>query len=292
MTENTESIRWGAERRLEFIEFRVYWEGYVNRNDLTKRFGVSTPQASTDLSLYQRLAPENIQYDSSAKRYVGTEHFQPRILRPNADRYLAQLRGMADGIITSEETWINHAPAIDAMTIPQRKVEPAILKGILAAIRSRRSVEIRYQSMNKNRPEAAWRHITPHAFGFDGLRWHVRAFCHEDHKFKDFVLSRCYGVGDFAEPGATPMDDIKWNTFVDVILEPNPALSHGQRSAVALDYCMDNGQLKMSIRQSLLFYFNERLRLDVPPSDGHHAKIHVVVVNREEFLAALQTART
>lgn len=36
-----------------------------------------------------------------------------------------------------------------------------------------------YQSMNRDRPDPAWRRISPHAFGFDGLRWHVRAWCHE-----------------------------------------------------------------------------------------------------------------
>ena len=39
-------LRWGIERRLEFIEFRLYWEGRVNRADLTSVFGISTVQAS------------------------------------------------------------------------------------------------------------------------------------------------------------------------------------------------------------------------------------------------------
>jgi predicted DNA-binding transcriptional regulator YafY len=32
--------------------------------------------------------------------------------------------------------------------------------------------------------------LTPHAFGYDGFRWHTRAFCHTDRKFKDFLLPR------------------------------------------------------------------------------------------------------
>jgi len=34
-------LRWGVERRLEFIAFRLLWEGHMNRGDLMDAFGVS-----------------------------------------------------------------------------------------------------------------------------------------------------------------------------------------------------------------------------------------------------------
>ncbi len=64
MQKATTDYRWGVERRLEFIEFRLFWEGGINRSDITAYFGVSVPQASKDLSEYQRIAPSNIRYDS------------------------------------------------------------------------------------------------------------------------------------------------------------------------------------------------------------------------------------
>jgi hypothetical protein len=30
---DTKGFRWGVERRLEFVEFRLFWEGGVNRSD-------------------------------------------------------------------------------------------------------------------------------------------------------------------------------------------------------------------------------------------------------------------
>ena len=63
-------LKWGIEQRLEFIEFRLYWEGAINRSDIMGRFGVSMPQASKDLSRYQELAPENMAYNKSEKRYL------------------------------------------------------------------------------------------------------------------------------------------------------------------------------------------------------------------------------
>ncbi len=43
-------LRWGVERQLEFIEFRLFWEGHVNRGDLMSAFAVSANQAPTDLN--------------------------------------------------------------------------------------------------------------------------------------------------------------------------------------------------------------------------------------------------
>jgi hypothetical protein len=57
MTEQVRNIKWGAEKRLEFIDFRLFWEGAINRVDIMDQFGVSVPQASKDLSLYQEKAP-------------------------------------------------------------------------------------------------------------------------------------------------------------------------------------------------------------------------------------------
>jgi hypothetical protein len=55
-------LSWGVERRLEFIEFRLFWEGRVNRSDLMEVFGVSVNQASTDLNRYLGMAPNNMLY--------------------------------------------------------------------------------------------------------------------------------------------------------------------------------------------------------------------------------------
>jgi predicted DNA-binding transcriptional regulator YafY len=225
--------RWGTERRLEFIEFRLFWEGGVNRGDITSHFGVSVPQASNDLSRYKELAGDNIQYDASEKRYLPTANFHPRFIKPTADRYLAQLKAVADGILAPDETQLDGLPGVDTMPIPGRRIEPDILKALLTAIRAHRSIEIHYQSMNPIRPDPIWRRITPHAFGHDGFRWHTRAFCHMEGKWKDFIVSRCRGVRNEGEPGARPEDDKHWRTFFDVILKPNPALSPSQRETIA-----------------------------------------------------------
>ena len=73
-----ERISWSVETRLEFVEFRLFWDGRVNRGDLVRHFGISVPQASTDLARYQQLAPGNLLYDRNAKTYAAAKGFTPR----------------------------------------------------------------------------------------------------------------------------------------------------------------------------------------------------------------------
>ena len=97
MAEAATVLKWGVEQRLEFIEFRLFWEGSINRAALVETFGVSVPQASKDLTLYQERAPGNMEYDTRAKRYVAAEKFVLRFLEPDPYIYLSQLRSVAEG---------------------------------------------------------------------------------------------------------------------------------------------------------------------------------------------------
>jgi hypothetical protein len=283
-------MRWGVEKRLEFIEFRLFWEGGINRADIMDRFGISVPQASKDLSLYEERAPGNLVYDRSEKRYFASSRFKPVFLKPEADRYLTQLKSVSDHIMSPEETWLSDMPPLDAMPVSHRRIDVNVLRSLLVAVRHGRAVEVLYQSMNVSRPEPGWRWITPHAFGNDGLRWHVRAYCHIDKKFKDFLLSRCLDSRAQGEAGAAPTDDIFWNEFFDVVLSPNPVLSKKQQEVIAQDYKMTDGHICVPVRKALLYYFQKRLRLDLAGAlDGPH-EVPVVITNRDGFADALAEA--
>jgi hypothetical protein len=282
-----ERRRWGTDQRLEFIEFRLYWDGTINRSDITAQFGVSVPQASNDLSLYKELAGENLRYDSSSKRYEAASDFKPRLIKPNAERYLAQLKAIADHVVEPSETPISDVPNLGVMPIPHRRVDPEILRNIVRAVRRQRSISIEYQSLNDDRPEPIWREISPHAFSHDGLRWHVRAFCHLESTYKDFILSRCLAVGPMAEPKGHAENDTTWTTIFNVVLKPNPKLSSAQQRVIELDYGMSEGKSIVPVRMALLYYFDKRLRLDIAEAKDRPKETPVVIQNRKEYDAAL-----
>lgn len=286
-----EVLKWGVERRLEFIEFRLFWNGGVNRSDLTDAFGVSVPQASKDLTHYQEKAPLNAVYDRSARRYVAGPKFWPLFLDPDPGSYLMRLHSAAEGFIESASNWLSIPPNVDISLTLRHKIDTQVLRSVLAAIREKKSLDLHYQSMSRARPEPAWRRITPHAFGFDGLRWHVRAWCHETARFKDFVLSRFLAYGEFGEPGAGADQDRLWQETFDITIVPHPHLSVGQQAVVAKDYNMVDGHAVLTVRYAMLFYVLKRLGL----SEGgrtHDPRLqHIVAANEREVAAALGRAQ-
>jgi hypothetical protein len=286
MNDEMPGIRWGVEQRLEFIEFRLFWEGGVNRSDIIDVFGVSVPQASKDLSLYQERAPGNVTYDKSGKRYVAAASFVPRFLKPDPGAYLSRLRSVGEGLSMPVESWIANPPETDIALTPKRDISADVLRAVLKAVRDRQSIEVLYQSMSKQRPDPVWRRISPHAFGYDGFRWHARAFCHIDNTFKDFLLPRtldCRVPG----PGETGNNDRLWHEHFSFQIVPHPKLTPSQQIVVAKDYGMNSGKCTLSVRYAMLFYVLKRLgllndaRLDDP------RRQHIVVLDPIAVQSAL-----
>lgn len=274
-------LKWGVERRLEFIEFRLYWEGGVNRSDIVEAFDVSVPQASKDLTLYQERAPHNAVYDKSAKRYVASEKFQPCFLKPDAAHYLTQLRSVAEGILPATASWIAHFPPYSGPPVPARDVTNETLRTVLGAIRGKLAIEIKYQSLS--RPEPRWRWIAPHAIGFDGFRWHARAFCQIDQTYKDFLLARIVETRGSKANEIEPGGDTDWNEEVTLEIGPHPELSDTQKRVVALDYGMRGGKAKIPVRKALLYYALKRLGLDTDPPARRPQDQQVVLLNRSSI---------
>jgi hypothetical protein len=144
--------------------------------------------------------------------------------------------------------------------------------------------------MNKVRPDPIWRRITPHAFGYDGFRWHVRAYCHLDSKFKDFLLPRILEVRGKDKPGLTGDADWHWNNYFDVIIGPHPDLTESQKQVVSKDYGFDHGKGVLSVRYAMLFYVLRRLGLLGDATKLSARTQHIVTLNRRETEAALQAA--
>ena len=284
--EARQGLRWGVERRLEFIDFRLFWDGRINRSDLTEQFGISIPQASTDLARYQEMAPDNLTYDPSLKCYLATETYRPVFEVEDAGRYLAQLNSLASGTIAREEAWLAETPEFRIVPTPGRSVDSRSLKAILRGIRDSLALRIRYQSMSK--PEPHWRWITPHALGFDGFRWHVRALCHNDETFKDFVFARIYEIGESRLHAMDSGADKAWFDSVTAIISPHPGLSESQSKAVRLDYDMPEGVRAITVSSAFLYYFLKHMGLDGDPERKRPQDQQIVLVNREEVMAALK----
>jgi predicted DNA-binding transcriptional regulator YafY len=283
-------VRWNVEQRLVFIEDRLFWLRAVNRNDLMERFGVSTSQASADIAQYLALKPKGVEYDKSAKRYVAGDDFHPLLSQPDATKILGELRLVEFGLVSGDDMTFGSAPPFAATPLPDRPIDPLVLRALLAAIREHEAVSVRYQSMS--RPEPTRRTIEPHALAHDGFRWHVRAFDRESGAFRDFVVGRISAPRADGRAQSNPEDDEEWNSFVSLEIAPHPKLTEAQTRAIAADYGIRGTSTKIRVRRSLLFYALKRLGLDVPADARPPNEQQIVLVNRKEIDALTKRADT
>jgi predicted DNA-binding transcriptional regulator YafY len=270
-------IRPELARRFELIEWRVYWQGRINRYELEERFGISAAQASADLRAYEAAAPGNIEYDNREKTFVPTPTFQPKFLTVSADRYLAQLNAIQNNVVAARDTWFGSPPLAAVMPV-LHTVESEVLRRILEAMREQSAVSMEYQSLTNTRT----RKIAPHALAFDGHRWHIRAWCLEHREFRDFVLTRMISVGEREAFESNAMKDVEWHDKAELKIIPHPKLSRPQQEAIGRDYGMTEGVLVLSIRIALAYYVIKRLNLDLDIDQIPPERQQIYLANRDE----------
>ncbi len=270
---------WSAVQRLQFIEFRLLWEGHVNRSDLIETFSISVPQSTLDFREYMERAPGNMDYDKRLRHYFPTPTFKPVFISDRAEGYLSQLTTLAvSGENQSIPGLLGATPSFDILPAPERRVDSITLQQLLKSMREGLSVEIHYQSLSS--PNPSWRRISPHSLASDGLRWHVRAYCHRKEEFRDFVLGRIMDIRDAQASVISATADMEWNEIIKVTISPNPALTADQHKIIERDYSMTQGRTEISVRKSLLFYLKRRLGID-DGAEKPPAAQQVVIVNIE-----------
>lgn len=268
---------WGRKKRLEYLEHKLYWAGKINRGDLTEKFGISIPQASVDFTKYQEVAPQNTIYNASAKYYEPTESFSPKFIELSADAYFSfELSSPIRSITTCESDYIAETPN------PSRFINSKVLRTLVQAIKNKQVVSVDHRSFNNPQP-GNHRLISPHAFGTDGSRWHVRAYCHKNNTFKDFVIGRIVSAVVESHSDIDVNSDHKWFDFMEVLIEPNPTLSDDQKNIVAMDYGMTDHKLKFKCRIALLFYLMKKLGIDQNSNDHPGKEQQIVVKNFDEI---------
>lgn len=282
-------LKWGVRKRLEFLEFQLFWNGRFNRADVAKAFGMSAQQASADIAHYQKMAPDNLAYDNALKAYVRSPAFSPLFIGETSDRFLQQLVAIESGWMQKEDTWFEDMPPVEVVKLTRRPTNHRHLLAILDAIHNHTELSIDYHSMTGS-PNSA-RSIAPHAMAYIADRWYVRAWSREHNDFRDYNLTRIRGVRDSRPCAIDHGLDYEWAHKIDLILMPNPGLSPERRTAVESEYQMVDGRLTVAVRLSLSFYLMSEYNLDVPTGQLQPKKQQLVLTNREDVEQARHLAR-
>ena len=155
---------------------------------------------------------------------------------------------------------MGYEPPVASVPVPIRKLSTETLSALVRSVRTGSKLRLDYLSIT--REEASTREISPHAFGFDGLRWHVRAYCHHREKFRDFVIGRISNIDGERASEINPNADAEWGRELDVVLAPYPKLNSSAKKGVEADFGMVEGKVSVKCRQAMLYYFFRRLNLD------------------------------
>lgn len=239
------NIRNGAlvRLRLRWIEDRLWWVGSISRSDLVTRFEISAPQATNDFSLYQKLAPNNMQYDVKKKLYVIGELFVP-LFEKDHESWLTN---------SAEEN--EKLRCIDVATVKflRRGIASEIAQVIIRSSKSKTPLRIIYQSMKTD--SSVERIICPHSIVETHIRCHIRAWDFARQAFVDLVPSRILKFeSDDSKPWVEQEEDDQWNKMVEIILIPSKKLTDSQRIITERDYRMTSGRLIITVRACMVYY--------------------------------------
>lgn len=253
----------GQYQRWQILELLLHWHGHFSSHDLVSLTGVGRVQYSRDVKEYEQKFPGQLNYDTVRKRYLPSPEFQPKLSNCTLADYQA--------LILSDES-----------TIPVEILSVANLWGgvpspirqnlskIRQAIAEKRAMHIHYGSLTH--PEGQWREVVPHSLVCTGMRWHMRAYCRNNHDFRDFVLGRLLSpvnILAYAETEETAAQDHHWQNTLTLKLVVNPALSENQQRLVANEYYEGNA-LELPTRGPLVPYllqlYQVQLLEDAPTS--------------------------
>lgn len=250
------SMSQAQRERLFHIDFRLYFLGTINRNDLESRFGIKQAAATRDITFYKELAPKNLEYDTKAKTYIQRQGFKP-LFNFNSNQTLsALLYGYGDDFVMTNPAFVpTEAPS--QLNLPSSD----ILACITRAIHNKQAVKIKYLSLSSG---ISQREIVPHTLVDNGLRWHVRGFDRQRQKFSDFVINRIDKPsllnGNVVIDTEAKAADFQWHSTVELQLVPHPSLKHPE--TIEHEYGMENGSLTIQVRAAVAGYVLRRWNVD------------------------------
>ena len=275
-------VRWDLALRYRLIETVAWWEGRLTTGHLMQSFGISRQQASKDINTYiTEHAPRNLTYDKQLKGYIPSKHFKPRFIDDSASAYLHLLYQNNERAPHIEGLALAYAHT-KVLEVPDRSIRPQILRPLLKACREGLRLETEYVSLANPEPEV--RLIAPHTLVYTGMRWHVRAYCEKNGKYRDFVLSRLRGEPELLGKSDNPIgEDHVWQTAVDLVITPDQRLAAMQRAIIEADFGMLDGQLVIPSRQALVKYVLQRYQIDPKNLDPKPEAQQIVVKNLQEL---------
>lgn len=246
--------------RYGYIETALFWEKGLTANALAEIFDISRQAAQKNIDDYRNAYPMQMKYDSSLKKHVAGEHFEPEFIKTDPLLFLDYLRGQKmAGYYHEDQDW-SDIEVTDVNRLMRPRLHLNYIKLLLSALQNQQTVIIDYRQKDLEPETDTNRIISPNHLVFADNRYHLRSYCHERHYHLDFVLSRVIYAEPAYEEWVSSREDTDWNTFVELSFTPNPELPESVQAAVIRHYADDsNGVWNIKCRKALAFYIERQL---------------------------------
>ena len=233
--------------RLAFIDFKVRYEGVINRSDIAREFGVSETIASKDISLYKEVTNgKNLQ--PTRTNTINVEEYSP-LVNIKAHNALDMIfEGFCRNKLDDTPPK-NYKRACYTADLSQENVSI-----VTRAIHRKKRVLCSYVSANSDKRKL--RKLEPVGAYYDGLNWIFRALDLSDDNrkiYKSFHFSRIIEVAETSEDAVASVEnDAKWNSIIPMQLQLHPTLTEIQKEGYRKDFGMDEGQNEMILTPTLV----------------------------------------
>lgn len=251
-----DSLPFAQKQRLAFIDFALFFKGHLCRNDLVTQFEVGLSASTRDFNLYKEFAPENLSYDTKAKRYFQSEKFKPLFKHDPRKTLIKLANQISDGYdaISNTDFPVEQPSYLNAPDIE-------VIARLVQAILNGNVVNMIYTSLSSG---SAARDFVPHSIIDNGLRWHVRGFDRKSQSFRDFVLTRISKVSIRSNQLAQyelKSEDQQWQQLLELEITPHPK-NIKFSTAIEMDYGMVEGRLVLKVRAAMAGYLLRRWNVD------------------------------
>lgn len=279
-----ETLTWDQTLLFRLSKIVLQWEGRLTTNHLCSAFNIGRKQATKNINRYiGEFSPTGLEYDRKPKGYKPTADFKPTFSQGSINEYLHLLyQDMAQtSTLSLMDLRYGHTKVLD---VPLHHVDPPIVRGLVQAARNQLRVDVDYASLSSE--VVSGRNIVPHTLIYDGIRWHVRAYCDKRGEYLDFVMSRFRGVPELLDASPHGREqDAEWNTHIEVVVIPNPCISPDKQQIIAEDYAMQYGQLRFIRRLSLVHYAQDRMQVSYDSQhDQNPDQFPLVLQKRDELI--------
>lgn len=231
------------EIRKKYLISMAYHFGFVDKQVYQRVFSLSSGQVHQDMKEFSEYLSSN-KVEHEVKYGEIQFRFAPKRLEQDLyplDKTLSDMLG--DRFIEMNE----HV---------RSRIDPVTSSTVMEIVAKKQAMKVQYVSLTNGTSD---RHLCVHSVFSAQSRIYLRGFDYDKNVFRTFHLDRIKKCSGIQRPYIDSSHDTEWNTFVEIEIVVDPALSSDVREQVKTEFMFEDGTLKTITRKPLELYVQNLL---------------------------------